>query len=79
MNKAKLKQSIKRAERNGDIRVELYKGKECVAVIFGDMGFEYSIEYVNKYGYGQVKTYALDIGRNENVRILFDDYREVYL
>ncbi len=79
MDKQKLEKSIRQAEKNSDIRVELYKGKECVAVICGDMGCEYSIAYVHRYGYGQVKVYALDIGKNENLRILFDDFREVHL
>ena len=78
MDKKKLAKAIRNAKKHCDCRVELYKGKECVAVIDGDIGYEYSIEYLNRYGY-KVKNYALSIGRNENVRIIFDDFREEWL
>ena len=70
MNKAKLKQAIKQAEKSIDYRVEFYCGKILTGLILGGapVGCGYNIEN------GYKKTYLIYFNYEQNVVIVFDRF-----
>ena len=70
MDKAKLKQAIKKAENDIDYRVEFYCGNVLTGLIFGgDPVEDYNIE---KKCDG---TYCIYFSYKQNVAIVFDSFK----
>ena len=73
MNKAKLKQAIKKAEKDMDYRIEFYCGEVLTGLIYGGDPVECGYNIEKKYD----NIYCIYFNYEQNVAICFDRFELV--